>query len=120
MSDQVNSRRGSATSFCSEDEDAISPCPPASAEAQGQSYHAEHLQPQPNRSGSCRDRLEHLNGIDDCIDPSLLWQNMLAVQRAFGCYNSARMRAALETGGEEGFMRMLSLLFHQLYSRMMD
>jgi hypothetical protein len=36
---------------------------------------------------------------------------MLAVQRAFGCYNSARMRAALEMGGEEGFMRTLLLLF---------
>ncbi|RKU44792.1 hypothetical protein DL546_007476 [Coniochaeta pulveracea] len=48
--------------------------------------------------------MEHLMGVDDGVDPSLLWQNMLAVQRAFGCYNSARMRAAVEMGGDEGLM----------------
>lgn len=104
ISDHVHSRRGSATSINSEDEDAIEPCPPASVEPQGRSHHAEHARPRPNHLISCRSHMEHLMGVDDGVDPSLLWQNMLAVQRAFGCYNSARMRAAVEMGGDEGLM----------------
>jgi hypothetical protein len=47
-----------------------------------------------------------LDGEGDSVDPSRLWQKMLAIQRVFGCYNSARMRAALEMGVEDGFMRV--------------
>lgn len=32
----------------------------------------------------------------DGIDAETLWRRMLAVQRRFGCYNSARMRAAVD------------------------
>ncbi|KAK0672166.1 hypothetical protein QBC41DRAFT_314333 [Cercophora samala] len=32
------------------------------------------------------------------LDTEILWKQMLAVQDRFGCYNSARMRAALEGG----------------------
>jgi hypothetical protein len=39
------------------------------------------------------------------IDPETLWLRMLTIQRMFGCYNSARMRAALDTGAESGFVR---------------
>ncbi|KAI0876119.1 hypothetical protein GGS24DRAFT_252859 [Hypoxylon argillaceum] len=31
-------------------------------------------------------------------DPERLWMRMLALQRKFGCYNSARMSAALSSG----------------------
>ncbi|KAK5635922.1 hypothetical protein RRF57_011634 [Xylaria bambusicola] len=31
-------------------------------------------------------------------DPDILWQRMLALQKKFGCYNSARMSAALSSG----------------------
>lgn len=44
------------------------------------------------------------------MDTQTLWRRMLAVQRVFGCYKSARMNAALDTG-EEGFARMLRLQF---------
>ncbi|KAI1343704.1 hypothetical protein F5Y15DRAFT_411560 [Xylariaceae sp. FL0016] len=31
-------------------------------------------------------------------DPAALWRRMLALQQTYGCYNSARMSAALEAG----------------------
>ncbi|KAI1183242.1 hypothetical protein F5B17DRAFT_146193 [Nemania serpens] len=33
-------------------------------------------------------------------DPERLWMRMLALQKRFGCYNSARMSAALSSGNE--------------------
>jgi len=36
------------------------------------------------------------NGTDG--DPARLWQRMLALQQAYGCYKSARMSAALSSG----------------------
>ncbi|KAK2071373.1 hypothetical protein P8C59_005802 [Phyllachora maydis] len=43
-----------------------------------------------------------LDGTDgDADDTARLWRRMLAIQRAFGCYRSARMSAALEAG-EDG------------------
>ncbi|KAK3317355.1 hypothetical protein B0T19DRAFT_405054 [Cercophora scortea] len=41
-------------------------------------------------------------GLD--VDAETLWRRMLAIQKMFGCYNSARMRAALDTGAESGFI----------------
>ncbi|KAK4195556.1 hypothetical protein QBC40DRAFT_288958 [Triangularia verruculosa] len=38
------------------------------------------------------------NEDDEELDTEILWKQMLAVQDRFGCYNSARMRAALEGG----------------------
>ncbi len=40
-----------------------------------------------------------------CLDAELLWHRMLTAQRMFGCYNSARMTAALEMGNDGGFVR---------------
>lgn len=42
----------------------------------------------------------------------ILWQQMLAVQREFGCYNSARLTAALDPRAEMATRR----LFHSLKS----
>ncbi|KAI1419601.1 hypothetical protein F5Y12DRAFT_720530 [Xylaria sp. FL1777] len=38
-------------------------------------------------------------------DPERLWMRMLALQKKFGCYNSARMRAALSSGNVSKLQR---------------
>lgn len=118
----VFGRRGStsrgSTSSLSDDEDAITPCPPQSV-APGpfqQQYH--HQEPQ-NRNApatttaprrrSNQSVTETESEIDD-IDAGTLWRRMLAIQRVFGCYNSARMRAALDLGLEDGLIRMAPFL----------
>lgn len=73
---------------------------------------AERLETQPSqearlpteRPKSWRDQSWHFNplhGDADDTDPTMLWRTMLAIQRTFGCYNSARMRAAIEMGDED-------------------
>ncbi len=39
------------------------------------------------------------------LDPARLWKMMLAIQRRFRCYNSARMSAALEDAAVEAVVR---------------
>ncbi|KAI0834010.1 hypothetical protein F5Y06DRAFT_301043 [Hypoxylon sp. FL0890] len=41
-------------------------------------------------------------------DPGRLWERMLALQQTYGCYNSARMSAALSSGD-----RFVTWLFNQ-------
>lgn len=43
------------------------------------------------------------NGTDG--DPARLWQRMLALQQAYGCYKSARMSAALSSGDASLLLR---------------
>ncbi|KAI1104809.1 hypothetical protein F4804DRAFT_331924 [Jackrogersella minutella] len=45
-------------------------------------------------------RRESLKALEDGTDgdPERLWKRMLALQRTYGCYNSARMSAALSSG----------------------
>ncbi|RYP15856.1 hypothetical protein DL765_005470 [Monosporascus sp. GIB2] len=48
-------------------------------------------------SGRRRDSVKALEqGTDG--DPERLWKRMLALQQVYGCYNSARMSAALSSG----------------------
>jgi hypothetical protein len=47
---------------------------------------------------------------DGSVDTALLWRRMLAVQRRFRCYNSARMTAALESEEVEAQVRMFFTL----------
>jgi hypothetical protein len=107
MSDQ--SRRGSTSSLDSTDDDVITPCPLEKIDSCR--MRTEHTQatsvpdqarPQTDRPKSWRDKGPHFNPLDsnssDDTDRTLLWRTMLAIQRTFGCYNSARMRAALEMG----------------------
>lgn len=133
----------SSTSSLSDDEDAITPCPverPSSNQHQT-SQHTQSTQTQQphqrrrpqegmHRKESWRDSIaggapHHLEGLergseDGCgiaseVDEETLWRRMLAIQRVFGCYNSARMRAALETGGDgNGAIRMCFLAPLQL------
>ncbi|OIW25572.1 hypothetical protein CONLIGDRAFT_498657 [Coniochaeta ligniaria NRRL 30616] len=99
-----NSRRGS-TSSSSDEDDLITPCPLERQESRP--VDAPPLQqprPQTQRPRSWRDEIWHFNPLDsegDDVDPSMLWRTMLAIERAFGCYNSARMRAALEMGDHQ-------------------
>jgi len=39
------------------------------------------------------------------VDSVTLWRRMLVIQRMFGCYNSARMQAAIDLGVEDSFIR---------------
>lgn len=52
-------------------------------------------------------------GEPEATDPETLWRRMLALQRTLGCYNSARMRAALEQENPEegGGVRMFPFSF---------
>jgi len=54
-------------------------------------------------------------GTEDDIDLNTLWHRMLAIQRVFGCYNSARMRAALDSGVEDEFVRTFFFFFSSLF-----
>ncbi|KAM7196874.1 hypothetical protein V8F20_006841 [Naviculisporaceae sp. PSN 640] len=117
----------SSSSSLSDDQDAITPCPVERSNLnQPQIPHTQHTQSQQthqrrrpqegtHRKESWRDSIaggapHHLEGLerrseDGCgiaseVDEETLWRRMLAIQRVFGCYNSARMRAALEMGGE--------------------
>jgi len=102
-------RRGS-TSSISSDDDSITPCPLAKEETRRmQTEHFEssprqEARPQAERQRSWRDERCHFNPLDsdaNNTDPAILWRTMLAIQRTFGCYNSARMRAAIEMGEED-------------------
>ena len=120
----------STTSSLSDDEDAITPCPPQTNSVQRfedkrhdcreTAHKQRHVPaqnssaPSPRRRDSWRSsQVMHLDGHAEReadtsmheVDAQTLWRRMLAVQRAFGCYNSARMDAALDTG-EEGLARM--------------
>jgi len=60
--------------------------------------------PQATRTSSWRSETSHFDPVTsdgDDVDPTELWHTMLAIQRVFGCYNSARMRAALELGDDQ-------------------
>jgi hypothetical protein len=104
-----NSRRGSTSSF-SDDDDLITPCPLERQESRRVDTEGRDTpppqkpRPQKQRPKSWRDENWHFNPLDyegDDVDTSMLWRTMLAIERAFGCYNSARMRAALEMGDKQ-------------------
>jgi len=124
-------RRGSfghsSTSSLSGDEDAITPCPlevTSSKQHQPQKHvqtqtHQRQPQAGMRRRNSWRESIQgaphHLDGLETSgcssaekdVDAETLWRRMLAIQRVFGCYNSARMRAALEMDEDSGgFIRM--------------
>ncbi|KAK1760152.1 hypothetical protein QBC47DRAFT_366534 [Echria macrotheca] len=121
---------GSTSSLSSDDgfgddEDAITPCPPQhhmhphvqnshAEQQQQQQQQTTHTRPvlQTKRQGSTdsssswRDSqvITESHSENENVDTETLWRRMLAIQRLFGCYNSARMRAALEMGEESGFI----------------
>jgi hypothetical protein len=128
------STSASSTSSFSDDEDAITPCPPQSFSEEHQFEQQDRTPRQQPRSPkshrpnaekrqswrssqvmSAHDSTEpHPESLDGGVEPEVdsvtLWRRMLVIQRMFGCYNSARMRAALDTGAEDGFVRMFTFL----------
>ncbi|KAK3312640.1 hypothetical protein B0H66DRAFT_568568 [Apodospora peruviana] len=115
---------GSTSSLSDDDADAITPCASPALELTNTiSQHKHQHQPQQsqnqhNEPHSCRTQNgtvqrsnswrnsstheeQHFEDHEsETVDAETLWRRMLAIQRAFGCYNSARMRAALEVGGD--------------------
>jgi hypothetical protein len=108
-------RRNSTSSSSSDDDDMITPCPLEKQEPTVQHEEVAHRQqqqpqqrPQPQKqSERPKSWLETEAATED---PVTLWKSMLAIQRAFGCYNSARMRAAVEMDGEEEHVRKFTVL----------
>jgi hypothetical protein len=101
----------------SDDEDAITPCPPQKKSFSPQNdrgseprpQHGQQHHPRPNaqRQDSWRSSLlidetsaETAETKSTEVDSVTLWRRMLVIQRLFGCYNSARMSAALEMGDD--------------------
>ncbi|KAI1361385.1 hypothetical protein F5Y08DRAFT_314832, partial [Xylaria arbuscula] len=119
-----------------EDIDAITPCPARPAETPANlidNLHSTRRSASPSslsslssssssldmnrRQASVKALEEGTNG-----DLEMLWMRMLALQKRFGCYNSARMSAALSSGNVSIlrrkfffasflYLNMLSLLF---------
>ncbi|KAI0401734.1 hypothetical protein F4802DRAFT_600737 [Xylaria palmicola] len=74
-------------------EPAINPLGGASPRSSLSSLNALAPNPGSRRWASVRALEEGTGG-----DPERLWMRMLALQKKFGCYNSARMSAALSSG----------------------
>lgn len=98
----------------------ISPCPVQKTgdeqQPESQRTHTERddapqqrsNQPHIKRPNSRREETWHFDPLDGeghDSDTAALWQTMLSIQREFGCYNSARMRAAIELGDEHVAVR---------------
>jgi hypothetical protein len=111
----------SSTSSLDDDEDAITPCP---IEPQSQNSVAACLGSTPSQASEDTDtehkpqllQEDHNSSRTTDVEPELLWRRMLTIQRIFGCYNSARMRAALDMrshgvgsdDGKDGLIRKYS------------
>ncbi|KAB5527970.1 hypothetical protein GE09DRAFT_409711 [Coniochaeta sp. 2T2.1] len=112
-------RRGSTASFSSDDD--ITPAPlqkqqtrqtqpthQTTSPSSSTSTPSPSLSPQRHhrsqRPTSWRSSEHYISPLvpptDEETDATALWHTMLAIQRELGCYNSARMRAAVESGGE--------------------
>lgn len=120
MADQYQRSITSGRSLSdTEDEDAITPAPittsaidpipcqpccsreSSSAEPTPRSLQREGRRPHSGGSWRKRVRRSDLTEDED-VDTERLWRRMLDIQRMFGCYNSARMSAALAlSGGDE-------------------
>ena len=123
LSKRTRSQRGSpslnSTSSLSDDEDAITPCPIEHVEEQHEQPKEEEHVSAPRKGdadsdNSRRSSWRHSQGFSHLadhdqhghdLDAELLWHRMLTVQQIFGCYNSARMTAALEMGNDGGIVR---------------
>ncbi|KAK4445923.1 hypothetical protein QBC34DRAFT_154247 [Podospora aff. communis PSN243] len=119
------STSASSTASFSDDDDAITPCPPQNFTEEHRDVQQDRTprqQPRspkahrPNaerrqswRSSQVMSSEPHPESPDGDlaeveVDSVTLWRRMLVIQRMFGCYNSARMSAALDTGAEDGFV----------------
>lgn len=106
-STSLSSRSSSKTSLSAMDEDAITPCSVELYEgastdtftSRSQQTPTEQINKPSHQSHGHARRSSWASGIStEEVGTELLWRRMLAVQRRFGCYNSARMQAALDAG----------------------
>ncbi|KAI0444025.1 hypothetical protein F4803DRAFT_284932 [Xylaria telfairii] len=92
-----------------DDIDAITPCPSGPAPSTEpmcpidglRSIRSRSASPNSMRSSVDIDRRRaSVKALEEGTDgdPERLWMRMLALQKKFGCYNSARMSAALSSG----------------------
>ncbi|KAI3320553.1 hypothetical protein HD806DRAFT_223667 [Xylariaceae sp. AK1471] len=89
-----------------DDIDAITPCPIGSATSTETIGPIDDLRttrsvsPSSLSSSLVSRRRESVKALEEGTDgdPERLWKRMLALQKKFGCYNSARMSAALSSG----------------------
>ncbi|KAI1492231.1 hypothetical protein F5X96DRAFT_409633 [Biscogniauxia mediterranea] len=111
-------RKSSMSSISDDDIDAITPCPLPKNKAATQpmisperSRQIEDFRTRRSTSPSsvCSSidacefrgrRRESIKALEEGTggDPERLWKRMLALQQIYGCYNSARMSAALSSG----------------------
>jgi hypothetical protein len=104
-------RRSTSSHYSSDDDDAITPAPAScvalpQAAQQPQELPRAHVTPSP--ASSRRSSFSGLTPPAESVgvDSDRLWKRMLSVQRVFGCYNSARMSAALSAGDKEVVCRL--------------
>ncbi len=101
----------------SDDEDAITPVtategpsahPPVAATAftPAESFDLRRSSMTSDKLEACRDQQGLFDPAEgEQLDTAHVWKRMLALQRMFGCYNSARMSAALEDEAVEAVVR---------------
>jgi hypothetical protein len=90
-----------------DDFDAITPCPIASTASPEMADPIDDMRtttrsasPSSLSSSLVNRRRESVKALEEGTggDPDRLWKRMLALQERYGCYNSARMSAALSSG----------------------
>ncbi|CAK7266186.1 hypothetical protein SEPCBS57363_001967 [Sporothrix epigloea] len=84
---RVFSSRDSSASLSDHDDDAITPVEEHDNPAEEEKH--EEATRQTNVAAAPQ-------AVDDPFDDARLWQRMLALQRRYHCYNSARMSAAIQ------------------------
>ncbi|KAH9886362.1 hypothetical protein F4778DRAFT_478264 [Xylariomycetidae sp. FL2044] len=113
----AKSRKSSTRGVMDDDIDAITPCP-LPQKTEDAAATPEPIEPSPdyrstrstspsslcssldNNSHLAGRRRESIRALEEGTDgdPERLWKRMLALQQIYGCYNSARMSAALSSG----------------------
>ena len=90
------SLRASSSSLSDNEDDAITPV---------EEHEDGHTEPQQMKVSLMQKPAAAYRAIDSPFENARLWRRMLALQRRFHCYNSARMSAALEDAEVEAAVR---------------
>ena len=93
---RVFSSRESSTSLSDRDDDIITPVV----------EHDNHNEEEQHEEATRQTNVAAApQAVDDPFDDARLWQRMLALQRRYHCYNSARMSAAIQDAQVEAIVR---------------
>lgn len=98
------------SSCCRSLEDDLPPCQPRSSTSSSSGCAVSTRSASPSSDcgrGEAR-RRDSVRALEEGTDgdPARLWKRMLALQQIYGCYNSARMSAALSSGDIGLLLRM--------------